>query len=158
MIRTATKALSELTNRGFPLIFERIYQRKIPIALVGTCEPVRRYFEIVAELANRFPPCVNYLPLWETNLEAVVALDMQSAMYVRYTYGSDICEILGKSYQQFVTAILIELVDSGIWDELDELSTLFGYRHTNELREFVSSAGDSDFEASKQNFVRSITD
>lgn len=156
MINTTDEALAELSNRGFPQIFTLIYHSQIPLALVGTCEPVRRYFELLPNLVERFPDFRDYLPLWETNLELIVSFDMKNNSYVRYTYGEDDVELLGESYQQFLSSILIELVDSGIWDELDDLSNIFNYHHTDELREFVTNADDVDFEASKQQFINSI--
>ncbi len=38
------EARAELKRLGLPDIFERITHRDIPMALVGTCEPVKRYY------------------------------------------------------------------------------------------------------------------
>jgi len=143
---------------GLPHIFDRITHRDIPIALVGACEPVKRYYELLPDLAKRLPACHDYIPLWETNLEAVVAYDSNRELFVRYYYGSESDERLGATYQQFLSAVLLELIDSGIWGELNELARLFDYKHVAKLRTFVESCGDDDLEESNRNFVASIPD
>jgi hypothetical protein len=155
---TPDESQAELKRMGFPDIFERITHRDIPIALVGTCEPVKHYYELLPELSKKLPACQDYIPLWETNLEAVVAYDSQRDNFVRYYYGRNSVEALGTTYQQFLSAILLELVDSGIWDELDELARLFDYKYVEKLRTFVESCDDNDFEASKRSFMSTIPD
>ena len=158
MISNPNEARAELKRVGLPHIFERITQRDIPIALIGTCEPVNRYYELLPDLAERIPACHHYIALWETNLETVVAYDLNRDLFVRYYYGSESDEPLGATYQQFISAVLLELVDSGIWEELDELARLFDYTHVAKLRAFVESCGDDDFEESNRSFVASIPD
>lgn len=158
MIMNSEDARSELDRMGLPPIFERIIRRDIPIALAGTCEPVRRYYDLLPQLATILPSCNNYVPLWESNLEEVVAYDSIRDSYVRYFYGNESDEILGATYQQFLSAILLELVDSGIWDELDDLAMLFDYRHVDKLRTFVQACGDDDYEHLSKEFVSSIPD
>jgi hypothetical protein len=158
MIQTPDEARAELKRLGLPDIFERITHRDIPMALVGTCEPVKRYYQLLPELAKKLPACQAYVPLWETNLEAVVAYDSDHHTFVRYYYGSDSDELIGTTYQQFLSAVLLELVDSGVWDELDELARLFRYKYVEKLRSFIDSCDDSNFEASNRNFVSSIPD
>ena len=158
MINNPDEARAERRRMGLPHVFDRITHRDISIALVGSCEPVKRYYELLPDLAKRLPACHDYIPLWETNLEAVVAYDSNRELFVRYYYGSESDEPLGATYQQFLSAVLLELIDSGIWDELDELARLFDYKHVARLRTFVESCGDDDFEESNRNFVASIPD
>jgi len=158
MIRTASEAMDEIARLGYPPIFREIYENRIPLTLVGSCSKPVQYFDIVENLVRVLPPAEHYLPLWETNLEAIVAYDMTNDRYVRHYYGTEVDEILGETYQQFISAFFLELVDSGVWDELDDVSATFQYKHSKKLREFVNSCDDSDFEASNRRFVASITD
>ncbi len=52
MIQTPDEARKELERLGLPGIFERISHRDNPMALVGTCEPVKRYYQLLPELSN----------------------------------------------------------------------------------------------------------
>ena len=158
MISNANEARAAIGRIGLPAIFQKITHRSTPIALVGTCEPVNVYYTLLRELVERIPLCQNYIPLWETNLEAVVAYDSSRNIFVRYYYGSESDEILGKTYQQFLSTILLELVDSGVWDELDELARLFEYKHVDRLRVFVESCDNDNFEQANRIFVASIPD
>ena len=158
MIETADVAILEIEKRGYPAIFRQLYDGRIPLELVGSCATPKRYFKIVRDLASVVPTAENWLPLWESNLEAIVAFYTANEIYVRHYYGTDEVETLGESYQQLVSAFFLELVDSGVWDELDDIAALFQYKHTDELREFVGSCDDSNFEESNRQFVSSIAD
>ena len=158
MIETADAALQEIEKRSYPVIFRQLYEGQIPLELVGSCAPPKRYFQFASDLRSVVPESENWLPLWESNLEAIVALDTENNTYVRHYYGSGEVETLGNTYQQFLSAFFLELVDSGIWDELDDVAALFGYKYTSELREFVDSCDDSDFEESNRKFVNSIAE
>jgi hypothetical protein len=157
MILTRDEAIAELRTRGFPPIFARIWEGQIPRALVGSCVEPRRYFPLASALRASFPKAEGYLPLWETNLEAIVAYDTANDEYVRYYYGDPRDEVLGKSYQQFLSAFFIELADSGVGDEaLDALAAEFGYRHLVELRRFLGSTDPNKYEESNRRFISTI--
>ena len=158
MIQTPDEARAELKRLGLPDIFERITHRDIPMALVGTCEPVKLYYQLLPELAKKLPACQAYVPLWETNLEEVVAYDSNHHTFVRYYYGSDSDELIGTTYQQFLSAVLLELIASGIWNELDELARLFDYKHLERLRSFSVLNHEKAFEEMIRSFVSSIPD
>jgi hypothetical protein len=128
------------------------------MALVGTCEPVKRYYQLLPGLAKKLPACQAYVPLWETNLEEVVAFDSNHHSFVRYYYGNDSDELIGTTYQQFLSAVLLELIASGVWDELDELAQIFGYKHVERLRAFSELNHEEDFEEMIRHFVSSIPD
>jgi len=84
MINNPYEARAELSRMGLPHTFRRIAHRDTPIALVGSCEPVKRYYELLPDLAKRLPACHDYIPLWETNLETIVAYDSNRELFVRY--------------------------------------------------------------------------
>jgi hypothetical protein len=157
MILSKDEALDELRSRGFPPIFARIWEGQIPRALIGSCAEPRRYFQLAPALRALLPKVEGYLPLWETNMEAVVAYDIANDEYVRYYYGDPGDEVLGKSYQQFITAFFIELADSGVENvELDALAPIFWYRHLVELRRFLESTDPNEYEDSNRRFISTI--
>ena len=157
MILTKDEALAQLRSNGFPPIFFRIWQGKMHRALIGSCAEPRRYFQLAHSLRASFPKAEGYLPLWETNLEAAVAYDTVNGVYIRYCYGDPGDEVLGKSYQQFLTAFFIELADSGVGDEeLDTLAAEFGYTHLEELRGFLDSTAPNEYEEPNRRFISTI--
>ena len=157
-IDTPQSALREIRNLGFPEVFNQLYDNQTPAELIGSCSSPRRYFKILPGIIKVVPEATHWLPLWETNLDSIVAYDIANDSFVRYYYGDDKVESLGKSYQQFVSVFFLELVDSGIWDELEELAKKFKYLHSEELRVFVASCDDSSFEDSNRRFIESIVD
>lgn len=157
MIVTRDEALAEMQTRRFPPIFPRIWNRQIPLALAGTCAEPRRYFQLAPSLRTALPKAEGFLPLYETNLEAIVAYDMTNDAYVRYYYSDPADEVLGKSYQQFLSALFLELADSGVDDDaLTELAAEFGYQHLEELKEFLDTVDPDDYEAANRRFINSI--
>lgn len=159
MIESAENALSEIEKRGiFPAIFRQIYQGHIPLELVGSCAPPRQYFELAQDNVLLLPSAKNWLPLWESNSEEIVAFDIANENYIRHYYGTTDVETLGKSYQQFVSTFLLELVDSGIWNELDEVAEMFEYKHTDKLRRFVDSREGLNWQELNRRFVDSVSD
>jgi hypothetical protein len=160
MITTQNEALTELKRLGFPDIFERITRRDVPKALVHACEPVELYYEFLPDLYASLPASQNYLPLWETNGESLVAYDTIRNTFIRRYYEDgyedEANELLGTTYQQFVSAFFLELIDWGRLDELDELAPLFEYKHLDKLRAFAESS--NDYEVAERRFISSIPD
>lgn len=114
MITTPEEAQAELKCLDFPDIFERITQGDIPDTLFGTTAPVKVYYKLIPGLVEKLPVTENYLPLWETNLESVVAYDQKRDIFVRYYYGDRSDKTLGTTYQQFLSQVLLERVELGI--------------------------------------------
>ena len=165
MITTVEQTRAELKRLGFPDIFERItrwetnFDQDIPDALVGTCEPVKVFYKVMPHLVEHLPVSENYLPLWEWNGEAVVAYDQRRDIFVRYYYGDMSDETLGTTYQQFLSAVLLEVVKQGIeGEELEEVARLFEYKHLDMLRAFASSVDPNDYEDANRRFIASIPD
>jgi hypothetical protein len=157
MILTRDEGFAALRTRGYPPIFARIWEGQIPRSLMGSCAEPRRYFQLAPALRASFPKAEGYLPLWETNLEAVVAYDTVNDEYIRYYYGDAGDLTLGKSYQQFLTAFFIELADSGLGDEeLDAVAAEFEYRHLMQLRRFLDSTDPNEYEHSNRRFISTI--
>jgi hypothetical protein len=113
MITTPEEARAELKRLGFQDIFERIAQGDIPRVLISSIAPVKIFYKLMPDLVEELPVSENYLPLWEWNLQAVVAYDQKRDIFVRYYYGDRSDKTLGTTYQQFLTAVLLELVESG---------------------------------------------
>ena len=88
-----------------------------------------------------------------------MAFDPESNEFLRYYYGDAECEVFGKTYQQFVTAVLVELVYSGFVADLNDLAAMFSYRHLAQLREWVDGGDDGeDPDISRQRLVEAIDD
>jgi hypothetical protein len=158
MIDTPEEAISKIKSLGFPDVFVSIWDRTAPRLLSSLCQRPVTFFKLLPQLRESFPRLRDCVPLWEENREAIVALDSDSQVFIRYYYGDTDCDVLGRSYQQLVSAFLVEMVYSGRNEELEKVSSLFSYRHLAELKAWAAVDDDIDAEESKGRFVESIRD
>lgn len=121
-----------------PDIFDKIANsEKLPLQLDIQCQATSLFFKYSSELGRFKDDIKNYIPLWETNGEFVVAFDQNREVFV-HLYYEDISEYhLGKTYQQFISSILTTIYESGaLFEELTEISELFGFKHLEALMIF----------------------
>lgn len=147
----------KLKRLGFPELFSRIAYRDVPSELEWLVQPVGTFYALTTALSQAGTSVDAYLPLWEENGDALVAYDRRRGVYIRnYFLDPDLGEvILGANYQQFVAAVLLEIVDSGI-TELTTLAQLFLFDHLPELEAFLETAGDQDFETANRSFLAAL--
>ncbi|MBN1671591.1 MAG: hypothetical protein JXR37_11185 [Kiritimatiellae bacterium] len=135
------EAIREIEALGLPAIFKEIQKGVVHPVLYVCCEKPFSYYDydIDSEPAN-------WVPLWETNGEAIVAYDKLEGKYIRYYYedSPNQYECLGQNYQQFLTRFFYDLVSMGLWEELDTLSRVFGYAHMDEFRKIIERFQDED--------------
>lgn len=153
MITTIDAALTQVKELQWPQVFQDILNGNTPSHLKGIAERPKAYFEIIEYLPARISDCSTWLPLWETNLGEIKAYDLIGKRYIRYFYGDETFDTLGASYQQFIAAFFLELIDGGIWGELGELSEWFKFQHLDQLREFVRTCPDTEYVKGCQNFI-----
>src|SRR6185503_5488419 len=86
-ITTPAEARTELEKRNFPAVFQKIWDGDVPSGLRYECVRPMQFFEFLPGFEEVVPSVANYLPLWETNEDSIVAYDMAREVYVRLYYG-----------------------------------------------------------------------
>ena len=161
MTDTPAVTVAEIRRLGLPAVFSAIMDGTLaddPTAsdyLRRECRRPHAYFGLCHDLVGRVPGLAGLCPLWEQNGEAIVGR-LPDGRYVRFYYedggledpGAAI-EVLGKNYQQFVTSLLVELGDAGLWDEYAEgVAGALEYKHLAGLdavlRAWTKEHGESD--------------
>jgi hypothetical protein len=146
-------AISKLKDLGFPPVFEKIYAGEFPPDLASSRQrPGSLSFE--PWVAERFgEPIKDYLPLWEDNGNCLLIYSLRdSAFYEWYLEGDELTQI-AKSYQQFVTWLLLRKLGAGQQAAAERLAIAFEYRHLPKLLEFAQ-----DEDADDDEIIASIPD
>jgi len=84
-----------------------------------------------------------------------LAFDRQRRAYVRYYIGDSEDTVVARDYRELCAFLFLELMDAGLWDELDEFAPLFRFEHLEALKAFVKGDGDPSHEAAHK-FMRTI--
>ena len=129
MIDTPASAAAEIRRLGLPAVLGAVMDGTLaddPTTrdyLRWECRRPHAYFGLCRDLIRRVPGLVGLCPLLEQNGEAIVGR-LPDGRYVRFYYEDGglqnpdpAIELLGQNYQQFVTSVLAELADAGLWDE-----------------------------------------
>jgi hypothetical protein len=163
MIDTPASALAEVQRLRLPVVFRTVWDGTQPDVIRHEWRQPRAYFEICHELAERVPVLTELCPLWEQNGEAIIG-HLPGERFIRFYYEDAGAEdplasisVLGENYQQFVTSVLIELVEAGLWNKYDEVAGMLHYSYTRELRTILESFTDEDGEADLARFRASLT-
>jgi hypothetical protein len=163
MIDTPASAAAEVQRLKLPDVFRAVWNSTQPEVLRHEWRQPRAYFEICHELAERVPVLANLCPLWEQNGEAIIGC-LNGERFIRFYYEdaglkerAASVSVLGENYQQFVTSVLTELVEAGLWGEFDEVAGLLQYNHTKELRAVLEAYTDEHGEADLARFRESLT-
>jgi len=158
MYETPAKAMARIKELNYPSVFQKIWEREIPADLRASIDRPAQFFDAYPELADVFPDIQSYLPLWEINCEAIVALDEAHKEYVRYYYGDDRSERLGSGYQRLISSLFLDLASSGLVEELREFSGLFEYKYIDSLLAFVKGDFGEDRGVARKKWLDSILD
>jgi hypothetical protein len=150
MIHTAASAAAEIKRLGLPAFFGAIINgtsadMTVPTYLRRECRRPYAYFSLCSDLVHRAPRLEGFCPLWEQNGEAIIGR-LPDGRYVRFHFedaslenSETSIEVLGKNYQQFVTSILVELREAGLWEHAVAVATLLGYQYLTELRAILDA-------------------
>lgn len=156
MIRTTEQAIAKLRELSFPAVFEQIQLGTGRFFIKTYCGAPKNFF--VAAGNSSIAGIETWLPLWEFNGEELNAFDMKSNLFIRYDYLSPGETIIGRNYQQFICNFFLELVNAGVVDDLKEFSTLFGFKHHDELLKLLERIEGDDWEKPFEDFVNSISE
>ena len=163
MVDTPQSAAVEVERLGLPDAFRAVWNGTQPEVLRHEWRQPHAYFEISHELARRVPALAKLCPLWEQNGEAIIGC-VNGERYIRFYYDdaglknpTASITVLGENYQQFVTSVLTELVEAGLWEDFDEVAGLLDYKHTKELRCVLEAYTDENGEADLARFRASLT-
>jgi len=157
MIKSFEQAITRVATLGLPKVFVGIWYCDVPDSIRDVCRPPERYFELVSEKEEWFCRAARFVPLWEENREAIVGLDESTGEFLKHQYDGSVQDVvLGSTYQRFITAFFVELIDSGIWDELDDLGERFAYQHLHELKLFAERTSDETWEHDYEELLGSI--
>jgi hypothetical protein len=171
MIDTATSAGAEIRRLGLPAVFGAIMDGTLaenPTAPGYIRREFRRphgYFGLCHDLVRHVPGLAGLCPLWEQNGEAVIGR-LADGRFVRFHYEdarledhpSAAIEVLGKNYQQFVTSILLEFADAGLFDEYAQrLADQLDYQHLATLSDLLRDWTDENGEVQLTHFRDSLT-
>jgi hypothetical protein len=156
--RTREQALDRLKQVGLPPVFERTWEGLGPASLVRQWDPPRHWFTFAEQVSSDCPRLARCLPLLESNLDHVIALDETNGEYVEYYYGDPDCETIARSYQQFLSYLFAGFVVSGLVDVVEKVSDEFEYIHLPKLLAWAEVDDDESFEESPRAFVNSIPD
>jgi hypothetical protein len=162
MIDSPASAAAEVQRLRLPVVFRTVWEGTQPNVLRHEWRQPRVYFEVCHELAKRVPALAELCPLWEQNGEAIVGC-LRGARFIRFYYEDAGLEdsaasitVLGENYQQFVTSILSELVEAGLWDQYDEVADFMQYKYAKELRTILEAYTDEHGEAEIAHFRVSL--
>ncbi len=156
MITSREEAIENIRALGLPQVFLDIWSGEPPKPLKGTCVEPKTYFKVATGLPERVEGTDNLLPLWETDLIQLVAMDLSENLFIRYYYGDKSFAVLGESYQKFIATFFFELIDSGLWDELDQLAEVFGFKYLDQLKECAESTSDENYVEDYKRFVTGL--
>lgn len=109
---------------------------------------------IARDLHSRGIAVGRLIPLWQEKSAAVVAYDPEKFEYVRIIFDNGV-ESLGCTYSEFISNVLVQLIDSGLWDEILGLAELFHYPHPERLLKIAEAAEDDRF---NRDFARFLDD
>ncbi len=159
-IDNPSSAIAEIDRRGFPRFFRQIWDETLPA--LSLFQKPWRYFGTCHDLIERVSGLSKLCPLWEQNGEAIIGC-LSNDVFIRFYYedaGQEnpnaSIEVLGKNYQQFATTILVELIESGRWDDFDEMTTFLKYQRASELRTILEGYTDEAGEANLSRFRESL--
>jgi len=147
---------TELRELGLPDVFLAIAAGTAPIEVSASCLPIGEFLAMQPDLSRRFPPAASYVPLWVLNAFGVIAFDLQRRAYVQYYIGDSDDKIIARDYEELCAFLFLELIDSGLWDELDELAPLFRFPHVAELKAYCERNPGGTADEVARNFVRII--
>ena len=98
------------------------------------------------------------VPLLECNREQLVGYDYKTGEFIEYFYGERDCSVIGKSYQQLLSWIFVDLGYAGLVDLVQEVATRFADKYIESFLEFMASDDETSAEDAKLAFVASTAD
>lgn len=126
-----------LAGLDLPALFEAIADGTAPADLQASCRPTGVFVEMLASLAERLPGAAAYAPLWGLNAFGFVAFDRVRRVYVRYYVGEASATVVARDYRELCAFLFLELMETGLWDELEAWAPLFRFEHLAALKTFV---------------------
>ncbi len=155
MSSNSTDYAAKLRELRFPSIFQLIQLgEKLPKVMRTFRTP--KIFSSETDKHAIDPNASDWLPLWERMGNVLYAYDVRHHHFLLVDYSTRETEIVAQNYQQFITYVLLHVAESGGWDELDELSELFEYKHLEKLKQRFSEETDLEFEEFCAQVVGSI--
>src|SRR5437016_5279286 len=122
---TPEEALAEIRRLGFPPIFERIWAGEFePWGFMYKSQRPHTFFEFGAEIEAMHPRFKGCVPIWESNGDQIVVYDNATGEFLYHAYEDPNYRVIAKSYQQFVSTFLMEMVWAGLVDLLPEAAEL----------------------------------
>lgn len=146
----------ELQELGLPDIFLTVGDGTAPPLVRASLWPTREFLRVLPDLAKRFPPAAHYVPLWMLPASGVVAFDRQRGVYVRYYLGDPADQVIARDYQELAALIFLEFMETGLWDELDELAPLFRFERLDELKAFADEDNTDTADEALQAFLKTL--
>jgi len=88
--------------------------------------------------------------------ECIYAFNATSGEYVEHYYEENQPTIIGKSYQQLVAWLFVDLGYAGLADLAIEVAPMFEFKHTQGLLDFLEIDDDQPLELAKERFVNAL--
>lgn len=153
-MHNAESAKVEISKLSLPTIFFKIWNDERPIWLAGYCAMPKRYF---LERKYKFLLSASTIPLFEINLDELAVYDKSTSKFAFFSYDSGVKRVEFPSYQRFVTSILIDLVNSGVYDELEDAFAAFEYLHAEEFKRFADQESTGNSSDEEEKFLAQIS-
>ena len=137
---TMTEAAAvALIKRTLPPVWADVWTRRErnKIFWIFAFAKPHNFFLDSAGLVDLAPGLAGLIPLIERNGEAILGW-LPDGRFIQFYYedgnkGNAAIEVLGRSYQEFVLSLLLELEESAMRDELVEFAATLEFAHTEEL-------------------------
>jgi hypothetical protein len=156
MLNTPEKAATKMRQLGLPPIFEQIWTSQGHRRFCRQWDRPARFFDAWQDSVQRCPRIRMCVPLLESNRERVVAFDVKQNEFIEYYYGDADCRPIGKSYQQFLSSLFVELGYAGLVDLVEEVAAEFDYNYLDSFLKFMETDDDSTADDARRAFVGSI--
>ena len=156
MFDTPQQVAQQMHELGLPSVFERIWKSQGSHRFCRQWDRPVRFFDVWDESVQDCPRIGNCVPILESNREHVVAFDVKQHEFVEYYFGDSECRHIGKSYQQFLSWLFIDLGYAGLMDLVEEVAGDFEYQHLGSLVKFMEMDDDTSAEDAKHAFVDSV--
>ncbi len=157
MFNTKEKALAKISSLGLPPIFDRIWSANGPKRFCKQWDRPVRCFEVWCEIAQKCPQLESCVPLLESNRDQIVAWDANTNRFIEYHFQDSACVVIGRTYQQLLSSLFVDLGYAGLVDLVEEIADEFEYHHLESFRKFMESDDNLGAEDAKRAFVNSVS-
>lgn len=157
MFNTPEQVVAKMHELCLPPVFEKIWMSQGPRRFCRLWDRPVRFFDVWDESIQNCSRIGTCVPLLESNREHIVAFDTKQNEFIEYYYGDSDCHPVGKSYQQFLSWLFIDLGYAGLMDLVEEVAAEFEYQHLQSLVKFMETDDDGSAKDAKQDFIDSIS-